>query len=88
VRDVDCSLAGDRTFTADLGDFEGPVFMVADGRGFGAMVDDTASLLERAEVTIHHHPDFGHQDVYFATDHRELLERPLLRWLEAEAFGR
>lgn len=88
VRDVDCGLAGDRTFTGDLGAFTGAAFMVSNGRGFGATVDDTAALLEHAAVTILHHPDFGHQDAYFTAGHRETLELPLLRWLETAAEGR
>jgi pimeloyl-ACP methyl ester carboxylesterase len=88
VRDVDCSLAGDRTFTANLGAFDRPVFMISDGRGFGGMVGDTAALLEQADVTSLEYPDLGHVDVFFAHDHRERLERPLLHWLETEAFQR
>lgn len=83
VRDVDCSLAGDDTFTAGLGDFEGPAFLVANGRGFGTMVDDTAALLG-GETTILHYPDLGHQDAFYAVDHRARLELPLLRWLESQ----
>jgi pimeloyl-ACP methyl ester carboxylesterase len=81
VRDVDCSLAGDDTFTAGLGAFTGPAFLVADGRGFGDMVEDTAALLG-GEATLLRYPDLGHQDAFYAVDHRARLELPLLRWLE------
>lgn len=86
VRDVDCSLAGDRTFTGNLGAFSGPVFAVADGDGFGEAVIDTLSLLEGADITLLTYPDLGHQDLYYAVDHRERLDKPLLRWLETTAF--
>jgi len=52
------------------------------------MVGDTAALLESADVTLLEYPDLGHMDAYFATDHEERLEKPLLRWLETEAFRR
>jgi pimeloyl-ACP methyl ester carboxylesterase len=86
VRDVDCGLAGDRTFSSNLGAFQGHVFVIADQHGFGSMMNDTASLLTSADVAFRTYPGFGHIDSFFATAHRALLERPLLHWLETRAF--
>lgn len=88
VRDGNCSMAGlDDTFTANLAAFTGPVFAVANGGGFDTMVDDTLSLMPAASVTLFTYPDYGHQDIVFATDHFDHLEQPLLQWLATEAFA-
>lgn len=86
VRDIDCGLAGERTYTDKLYRYDGPLFVLAAERGFGDMMLDTADLMPDADVTLHAYAGLGHVDPYFASDHREYTERPLLRWLEHDVF--
>ncbi len=86
MRDIDCSLAGDRTYTSNLGAFRRPVLMVGGGHGFGPGMLDTAGLLTHANVTIHYEPDHGHMDHFFNADHRAVLEEPILEWLDEQVF--
>jgi len=89
LRDVNCSAAGldGGTFISNLAAFDGPVFAIAAGRGFGTMVSDTLSLMPDADVTLFTYPDYGHVDHIFATDHFDNLEQPLLQWLATDAFA-
>jgi len=89
VRDVNCSAAGldGGQFISNLGAFDGPVFAVANGRGFDTMVGDTLSLMPDAKVTLFTYPDYGHMDHMLGTDHFERLEQPLLQWLATDAFA-
>jgi pimeloyl-ACP methyl ester carboxylesterase len=87
VRDIDCSLAGDTTWTAALSHFHGPVFVNAGGHGFGPALLDTVALMKNARPTINFVEPFGHMDHYFAFDHRQLTEKPILLWLHDEVFG-
>jgi pimeloyl-ACP methyl ester carboxylesterase len=82
LRDINCSLAGDRTFTDRLQNFTGAVHVIASGHGFGAGMLDTAALMTSASVTINHIEPFGHVDAYFAVNHREYVEQPILNWLD------
>jgi pimeloyl-ACP methyl ester carboxylesterase len=82
VRDVNCGLAGDRTFTNSIQNFNGEVFVIAGGHGFGSGMLDTADLMTSARVTINFVEPFGHVDHYFATSHRRSLEKPILAWLK------
>jgi pimeloyl-ACP methyl ester carboxylesterase len=81
VRDVSCSLAGDRTFTDNLGSFDGPVLMIAGGHGFGPEMLDTKELLTDAEVTLEYREEYGHVDHVFSTKHMQEVEHPILAWL-------
>jgi len=82
VRDVNCGLAGDRTFTNNLQNFKGAVYVVAGGHGFGAGMLDTAALMTSASKTINFVDAFGHIDAYFEGSHRQNLDQPILAWLE------
>lgn len=82
VRDVSCGLAGDRTFTNNLQNFKGAVYVVAGGHGFGTGMLDTAALMTSASKTINFVDAFGHIDAYFEGSHRQNLDRPILAWLE------
>jgi pimeloyl-ACP methyl ester carboxylesterase len=82
VRDVNCGLAGDRTFTNNLQNFKGSVYVVAGGHGFGSGMLDTAALMTSASKTINFVEAFGHVDAYFEGSHRQNLDRPILSWLE------
>ena len=82
VRDVSCGLAGDRTFTNNLQNFKGAVYVVAGGHGFGTGMLDTAALMTSASKTINFVEAFGHVDAYFEGSHRQNLDQPILAWLE------
>ena len=82
VRDVSCGLAGDRTFTNNLQNFKGAVYVVAGGHGFGAGMLDTAALMTSASKSINFVEAFGHIDGYFEGSHRQNLDQPILAWLE------
>jgi hypothetical protein len=82
IRDLSCSLAGDRAFTGNLGAFRAPVYLLGAGRGFLALEDDLVHLLGSRDVTRNYIPAFGHADHWFAANHRQLLEGDILRWLD------
>lgn len=81
MRDLNCGLAGDTTFTGNLGAFDGPVIMFVAGHGFGSAMLDTAELMSSADVTIKSRGDYGHVDYTFATNHLQQLEHQILKWL-------
>ncbi|MGH9941986.1 MAG: alpha/beta hydrolase [Pyrinomonadaceae bacterium] len=82
VRDINCGLAGEQTFTANLHNFTGPVLIFAAGNGFGSGMIDTANLMTSATVTLNFRGDYGHVDYVFSNDHLHELERPVLKWLK------
>jgi pimeloyl-ACP methyl ester carboxylesterase len=82
LRDLNCSLAGDTTFTGNLQNFTGPVLMFAAGNGFGTGMLDTANLMTSANVTLNYNELYGHVDYVFSIDHLLELERPILSWLQ------
>ena len=83
-RDLNCGLAGETTFTNNLGSFTGPVIMFAAGHGFGSAMLDTAQLMGSADVTIKYNGNYGHVDYMFGTNHIHELEQPLLKWLNKQ----
>jgi pimeloyl-ACP methyl ester carboxylesterase len=80
--DLNCGLAGDTTFTSNLGSFGGPVIMFAGGHGFGSAMVDTAQAMTSAGVTINSNPNYGHVDYMFSTAHIHELEQPILKWMK------
>ncbi|HEY8022564.1 MAG TPA: hypothetical protein VIH93_15770 [Thermoanaerobaculia bacterium] len=82
IRDLSCSLAGERTFTSHLAAFRQPVYFLGGGLGFLALEDDLATLLGSTDVTRNFNPLFGHADHWFSADHRQILEGDILRWLQ------
>lgn len=82
IRDYTCALAGERTFTANLGSFTAPVYAVGGGHGFGSWMGDNLALLGTADVTWNFVPEFGHGDHFASPDHRRLLEEPVFQWLK------
>jgi pimeloyl-ACP methyl ester carboxylesterase len=86
IRDLNCGLAGDTTFTNNLGSFNGPVIMFAGGHGFGSAMFSTAQLMTSASVTINFKPDYGHVDQMFAENHLHELEHPIMSWLLQKPF--
>jgi hypothetical protein len=81
LRDLNCGLAGETTFTNNLGSFTGPVIMFAAGHGFGSAMVDTAQLMTSATVTINSRAEYGHVDYPFSKTHLQELEHPTLNWL-------
>jgi pimeloyl-ACP methyl ester carboxylesterase len=81
VRDMNCSLAGDRTFTGNLGAFRGPVLAAAAGLGFGQHMQDTLALLGSDDVAWTLTEGLGHEEHFMSKQHATLLEVPLARWL-------
>jgi hypothetical protein len=80
-RDVACGLAGDRTFTNNLQNFNGAVYVVAGGHGFGSSMLDTAALMTSSSQTINFVEEFGHVDAYFEGSHQQDLAKSILAWL-------
>jgi pimeloyl-ACP methyl ester carboxylesterase len=83
LRDLSCGLAGETTFTNNLGSFDGPVLMFAAGHGFGTAMLDTAQLMTSADVTIRSKEEYGHVDFMFAKKHDRILEKRIMKWIKA-----
>lgn len=81
LRDISCSIAGDRTYTDELDAFVEPVYLLTVELGFGPFADDTAGLFAAAPVTRNDLPAFGHAGFWFTLRHRQVLESDLLGWL-------
>ena len=86
LRDLNCGLAGETTYTNNLGSFNGPVIMFAAGHGFGSAMFSTAQLMTSADVTINFKAEYGHVDYMFSNKHRQELEQPILTWLLQNPF--
>lgn len=86
LRDLSCGLAGETTFTNNLGSFTGPVIMFAAGHGFGTAMLDTENLMTSATVSVNFKEEYGHVDYMFSTNHLQELEHPILNWLLQEPF--
>ena len=86
LRDLNCGLAGETTFTNNLGSYAGPVIMFAGGHGFGSAMFSTAQLMTSASVTINFKQEYGHVDYMFSTNHLHELEHPILTWLLQKPF--
>lgn len=86
LRDLNCGLAGETTFTNNLGSFNGPVIMFAGGHGFGSAMFSTAQLMTSASVTINFEQEYGHVDYMFSENHLHELEHPILTWLLKKPF--
>lgn len=82
IRDYTCALAGERTFTDNLGSFTAPVYAIGGGHGFGGWMGDNIALLGSTDVTWNYVPEFGHGDHFASPDHRTLLEKPLFEWMK------
>lgn len=86
LRDLNCGLAGETTYTNNLGSFSGPVIMFAGGHGFGSAMFSTAQLMTSASVTINFKQEYGHVDYMFSTNHLHELEHPIHTWLLQKPF--
>jgi hypothetical protein len=81
LRDLNCALAGERTFTDGLDAFAGDLLVLGAELGFGPTDADQLSLFTAADTEHLFHAGLGHADFWFAPYHRSLLETELLRWL-------
>jgi pimeloyl-ACP methyl ester carboxylesterase len=86
LRDLNCGLAGETTFTNNLSNFNGPVIMFAGGHGFGSAMFSTAQLMTSATVTINFEQEYGHVDYMFSENHLQELEHPIMTWLLKKPF--
>lgn len=82
IRDISCSLAGERTFTGNLGAFRKPVYLMGGGVGFAEQNHDLAHILGSHRIEFNEIPAFGHADHWFTKHHRLVLEGDLDRWLD------
>lgn len=86
TRDFDCSFAGVETkFSKNLKAFTGPILLIKNGLGFGEYAEDSVRATSSTDVTRLSHPFFGHADDYVHVQHREVIEKPILDWLNAHA---
>lgn len=81
IRDVSCSMAGERTFSNNLQSFAGDVIIFAGGNGFGTGMIDTANLMTSANITLNYNAAYGHVDHVFSQNHAQEIEHPVLKWL-------
>jgi len=81
IRDVNCGLAGERTFSNNH-NFTGSVIVFAGGSGFGTSMIDTANLMTSAQVAVIFRPEYGHVDYVFSNNHLHEVEHGVLKWLE------
>jgi hypothetical protein len=86
IVDVNCSIAGDRTFTGNLSAFTGPVFALGGGHGFGGHFGDNLALFGSTSVQINTVADFGHVDHYLNGNHVAIVEQPIYAWLSTIVF--
>ena len=84
IRDVNCGLAGERTFSNNLHSFSGSAIVFAGGTGFGTGMIDTANLMTSADVTVNFRSAYGHVDYVFSNNHLHEVEHAVLKWLEKE----
>ncbi len=82
IRDVNCGLAGERTFSNNLHNFTGSVIVFAGGTGFSTGMTDTANLMTSAEVDVNFRQEYGHVDHVFSEDHLKEVEHVVLKWLK------
>jgi len=85
VRDMNCSLAGDRTFTSNLAAFTGPIYAAGAGLGFGERMADNLALFGSKSVQFTVTPGIGHEEHFLSKNHEQLLEQPLSLWLSHQA---
>ncbi len=82
IRDISCALAGETTYTADLGSYTGSVLMIGGGLAFGGYMQDQLDAFTGAsDKELLLEPEFGHIDHFMSPFHRQFVERPILRWL-------
>jgi len=81
LRDLYASLAGDRTFTNKLNNYKAPLYVIGTGHGVGKYMKDNIKLFGSSSITWNYIANFGHIDHYASPYHRQILEYPVLLWL-------
>ena len=84
--DLNCSLAGDTSFSSNLGNYTAPTLIIQAGLGAGPLMSELPSILGSNHVTIMSESDFGHVDHLMSLDHKDFLEQPIRHWLEDTVF--
>lgn len=85
IRDFQCSLAGDRTYTSRLRNFHAPILAIEGGQGFGNYMQDTIDLTRSNRVRVQADQAFGHLDALLTSDER-YSEARILDWLKTDVF--
>jgi len=85
-RDYMCGLAGERTFTNRLQKYKGPIFSMQAGMGFGSYAEFNLALFGSMDITRYIQPGFGHADFGTPKNYTEIIDEPILQWLEAKIF--
>jgi hypothetical protein len=81
LRDSYASAAGDRTYTNNLSKFKAPIYVVGAGNGFGKYMKDNINLFGSRSITWNYISQFGHADHYLSANHKQILDLPILIWL-------
>jgi pimeloyl-ACP methyl ester carboxylesterase len=91
ARDFYCSAAGDRTFTGQLDRFQGSLFVVRAGHGYGPYMDDTLSLFTSAssvfELSVPSGAQYGHFDFLTSAGIDDLIAKPMFQWLVGQKIN-
>ncbi len=87
IRDYSCAIAGEREFTDQLDHFQGSVYAVKAGAGFGNWMDDNIALFSNASsIRTNNIPFFAHADHYGFPYRSWILEWPMKRWMKKKVF--
>lgn len=87
AKEIYCSLAGDRTYTGNLGSFTKPVYTIRSGHAFGPyMLDQVALYGSAVKDTSNYQANYGHADTYLASNHATFIDGPMLNWLDSVVF--
>lgn len=81
LRDIQCALAGETTYTANVSAFTGSVLAMGTGGGLGSLLPHTLSLYTNADVQ---EPSivsaYGEVDRYFHPQRNLLVDIPFAQW--------
>ncbi len=80
LRDITCALAGDPTYTANLGAFQGKVLALGSQGGFGAELAETEGHYTNASFTLAVNGTFGESDRFFHPLRALYADLPFALW--------
>jgi pimeloyl-ACP methyl ester carboxylesterase len=80
-KEAHAAIAGDRTFTKNLKQYKAPIYVVGAGHAFGKYMKDNIDLFGSHDITWNYISQFGHADHYLSPYHRQILDNPILMWL-------
>jgi hypothetical protein len=81
LKNASDAIAGNRTYTKNLEKYKAPLYVVGAGNGFGKYMKDNINLFGSHDVTWNYISQFGHADHYLSANHRQILDTPILLWL-------